>query len=152
MAITLKDVIKMGQVHAGNIEYLKLQLIKYFPVRAEIIKKMPKNDLMLFSAYLSHFAILQAMMGNKIFPLLLKEATNEETENMTFIDMINRLEKLEIVQNTEEWKDMRKIRNRIAHHYPDKFDEMAELFNDVYNMTPKLLDCLNRLNKMVKKL
>lgn len=152
MAITLKEAIKIAKVHAENIQETIESLAHYFPITSEKVGKMSKEEFRTFAGFLSYFSILQEIIGSKLFPLLLEETIAESVDNMTFIDRLNKLEKLEIVEDAEEWKNIRKVRNRIAHHYPDKLDEMAELFNDVYNMTPKLLDCLERIHKMAERL
>lgn len=38
---------------------------------------------------------------------------------MTMLDVLNRLEKLRIIDYVETWDKLREIRNAIAHEYPE---------------------------------
>lgn len=199
----LLETIKMAGIHAEKIKYAMENLSSYFPLTVEMLEKLPEHKLLYFELLTSRFALLQEFIGSKIFPLLLAEAIEENVSKMSSIDKLNKLERLEIIDTTEEWKimnkicnkimkaypeqsiivavklyidkmtfpelmkklkafsiiddtaawkELRNIRNRIIHQYPNKVEEMAELFNEVYNMAPKLLSCLDKINKIIVRL
>ena len=54
-------------------------------------------------------------MGGRIFPAILSLA-QEDVKKKTFIDILNRLEELEVLDKNQ-WLNLREARNEIAHEY-----------------------------------
>lgn len=67
--------------------------------------------------------------------MLLSE---EEVKKKTFIDILNRLEELEIVDKAE-WLKLREIRNNIAHEYSFNKDEVVESISAIYKASDELI-------------
>ena len=55
----------------------------------------------------------------------------EYRDNMSLRDVLNRLEKLEIIDSAQEWIEFRKVRNAATHEYPDNEDEVIEAINNM---------------------
>ena len=49
-----------------------------------------------------------------------------DNENLSMIDILNLLEKLDIIKSVNEWDQLREIRNIIAHEYPSDIEERLE--------------------------
>ncbi|MHB1680598.1 MAG: hypothetical protein ACYCTB_08860 [bacterium] len=47
---------------------------------------------------------------------------------MSFIDVLDKLEKLEIIKDADEWNGIRELRNNLPHEYPSNQDE---IINDI---------------------
>ncbi len=65
---------------------------------------------------------------------------HEHKSSMSLIDVLHRLEKLELLKSCDTWIDYRKLRNALTHEYPDNEDEMIEpivLAIDVYGSSMK---------------
>lgn len=77
------------------------------------------------------FTKLQDTMRNKLF-LLTLESLGEDYSGRPFIDILNRLEKLELILNPQQWLLMREIRNQLSHEYPAETDETIEGLNSLY--------------------
>ncbi|GAA3535883.1 hypothetical protein [Zobellella aerophila] len=56
-------------------------------------------------------------MGAKLLPGIL-ELTKEQGALATFIDKLNRLEKIGALSSAEQWLELREMRNQFAHDYP----------------------------------
>lgn len=64
-------------------------------------------------------------------------------------DRLNRAEKRDILENVDEWINMRKIRNTIAHEYlPEK---VAEMDTSIRKWTPIIEEAMLKLEKIVEK-
>lgn len=61
------------------------------------------------------------------------------------IDKIHKLEKLAILDNAEEWTQLRDARNHISHEYPDNPKLAAQHLNNVYALAPKLISIYQKL-------
>jgi len=68
-------------------------------------------------------------MGEKVLPLILLLAQESIAENATFVEKLNRLERIGAIPSAEEWKKLRVARNAIAHEYPDDPELRASAVN-----------------------
>ena len=67
----------------------------------------------------------------KLFKLFLARF-EENIDRLPFIDIFNKLEKYLNIALANEWQDLRKIRNQLAHEYEDNAIEMANMINLIY--------------------
>ena len=94
----------------------------------------------------SRFGKLQDLIGSKIIDLFF-EGQGENIDNFTALDKINKLEKIGIIEDSEIWKEMRKVRNHISHESPDNPELTAKYLNQIVDMVPQLIEILNRLKR-----
>ncbi len=71
-------------------------------------------------------------MDDKIFKLIIEEY-NPSNDKITFIDLLNQLEKFDFIDSKDEWLNLRKIRNEISHQYDDGPEEMSQAINSILN-------------------
>ena len=64
-------------------------------------------------------------MGQKLFPIFLDELS-EYDPSMPFRDVLNRLERLQILSSAHDWLRYREIRNTLTHDYPDNQEDIRE--------------------------
>ena len=62
-------------------------------------------------------------MGSKLFPIILREL-QEYQKGMALIDILNKLEKLNLLESSDHWIDYRKLRNQLTYEYPNNYDEI----------------------------
>jgi hypothetical protein len=53
----------------------------------------------------------------------------EDVGSKAAIDVFNRLEQPEIINDYDEWKELKNLRNDIAHEYEEDENEAAEKLN-----------------------
>ncbi len=82
-------------------------------------------------------------MEDKIFPSILR-LLEEDIKKMPFIDKLNRLEELGLV-NRVAWMQLRQIRNDIAHEYSFNLQEVVDNLNDIYQVSETLLSIYDDL-------
>ena len=75
--------------------------------------------------FIYRFLKIQDYMGVKLFPAVLN-ALGEFKSNMSLKDMLNKLERLELMPSADKWMGYREIRNILTHEYPDNEDEIIE--------------------------
>jgi len=56
-------------------------------------------------------------MGEKLFVSMLEFLQEENPKSKPFIDTLNRLEQIGLLEDKNTWLELRKIRNSIAHQY-----------------------------------
>jgi len=84
-----------------------------------------KENVKTIDAFIYRFVKLQDYMGEKLFKELLKSLL-EYKDNMSMLDVLDKLEKLEIIKSSDRWLDYREIRNKLTHEYPDNKDEIID--------------------------
>ena len=70
--------------------------------------------------------------------MLLEFLKEENTRNKPFIDTLNRLEQIGLLNDKNIWLELRKIRNNIAHQYEDEPQAAADALNAIYAAKPIL--------------
>ena len=73
----------------------------------------------IVNSFLFNYIKIQDKIGSKLFRLVLQHWREDDSEAMTMLDMLNRLEKLRIIDCVEAWDKLREIRNAITHEYPE---------------------------------
>ncbi len=81
------------------------------------------------------FTKLQDTMGSRLFRLMLT-GLEEPNENLPFIDILLKLEKLGILVNHEQWLFLREVRNTVTHEYPFDKDELIAGLNQLIENVP----------------
>jgi len=78
------------------------------------------------NSFLFNYIKIQDKLGAGLFRKLLFSLREIDNENIPMIDILNLLEKLEIIASVQEWDQLREIRNAIAHEYPSDIEERLE--------------------------
>ncbi len=96
---------------------------------AESVQNPSKDQRRLLDQLAYRFGKLQDSMGEKCLPGLLAVAEEPLPPNATFAEKLQRLERLGVISSTAEWRELREIRNQIAHEYIDQPALMAATLN-----------------------
>lgn len=131
----------------ATIHYLQ----KKVPLTSDAVTHFRMDDFLYWEMFISRFSKLQDLLGAKVFKAVLDYA-EQSTDTMTLIDRLNALEKLGVIDDPHEWKEMRDMRNHLSHDYPDAPELTAANLNHAFNMAPKLLQTLERLEKFMTDL
>lgn len=147
---SIESLLKIADIHAERLRYAMSELKGKMPISAQIIQNLSNKDVLIFELYASRFSKLQDFMGAILFSAAL-EAGGEQTDEMTFLDKLHKLEKLKVVTDASEWMRMRQVRNSLSHEYPDHPELTAAFFNQAYALGPTLLECLARIKHFLNQ-
>jgi len=128
--IKLQKYLNECDKHLQRIEEAYDDIQKSVPLSVEKYKMLSKDEVQAIDQYLYRFSKLQDTLGQKIFRLILK-IYEPFSENIPFLDLLNKLEKLDFLESTKEWINLRDKRNQIAHQYDDEPYEMTQAINDI---------------------
>ena len=95
------------------------------------------ENIKTIDGFIYRFSKIQDMMGEKLFPVYLK-AVEEYSPSMPLIDILNKLEKFEIMDSETDWKYFRKLRNVLTHEYPDNEDDLIQGIKEALVVYPKV--------------
>lgn len=123
--------------HKAMLEFAYKNVEKNLPLTAERFLTLPADDIAPIDQFLYRFAKLQDSMGEKLFGTLLV-LMGEDFSAKPFIDLLNRLEKLGLLYK-DEWMDLRRIRNEVAHEYSFNTQALVDSLNDILQAKAKLI-------------
>ncbi len=119
-----KHLLRVEEAYSDIEESIPLSVQKY--------KILSKDEVQAIDQYLYRFSKLQDTLRQKIFRLVLN-IYEPFDESIPFIDVLNKLEKLDFLESAKEWINLRDKRNKIAHQYDDEPYEMTQAINDILN-------------------
>ena len=123
-------------LHAEVLAESLSDIAKYLPFSADTV--LSKELLRILDQIAYRFTKLQDSMGEKVLPLILVLAQEPISSNATFVEKLNRLERIGALLSAEEWKQLRVARNAIAHEYPDEPELRASALNHFVKSTEQL--------------
>jgi hypothetical protein len=111
---------------------------EYFPIDNEISEKLEEDQISYMDQYIFRFAKIQDIMGEKLFRLIL-ESVEEYSDSLAFIDILNRMEKLGVLEDKSDWINLRKLRNEVSHEYPLADQRTFAGLNELFDSKDKLI-------------
>lgn len=103
------------------------------------------DDLDQYEALTARFARLQDTLLGPFRLIAILELEERKAERVR--DLLNYMEKLGIIDSSDEWAEMRRLRNAIAHEYWNDRAQLAEMFTSVAGFSRKLLGTVTRLHQ-----
>jgi len=121
-----------------------------FPLSGKKYTKLTAIEIKNMDQFLFRFSKMQDTVGDKLFRLVAEDFV-EDISKMTFIDILNKLERIGILESVQEWQNLRKARNDISHQYDDEPEEMAEAINRIFAQKDILIEIFNNIKNHYTK-
>lgn len=147
--LRLKQVLKECEIHGVRILQAQKACSRFFPLAPTSSHTLNEDQVRIVDQLVYRFTKLQDTMGAKLFPLLI-EMFYDTNPLLTFLDMLNNLEKRTILTSTEQWLRLREVRNQIAHEYESDPDNATEYLNQVYVESETLVNIMNHVTTKVR--
>ncbi len=138
---TFKEKLYECDKHIEKIKISKKYLSDLMPLSVESYLTMDDIQTSFIDQLIYRFSKLQDTMGEKIFPSILI-LSQENVKNKTFIDILNRLEELEVLDKNR-WLRLREVRNEIAHEYSFNTDEVVDSIESIFYKSDELVEIYN---------
>jgi len=123
---------------------------QYFPLTESLFGQIPPIELALFDQLIYRFSKLQDGMGSRLFKQLL-EALEEDISGLPFIDILNKMEKLGLLESAIQWISIRQTRNALSHEYPFYMEIQLEELNLLPEEVIKLSDIWIKLKEYAQQ-
>lgn len=127
----IERIINECDKHLYRINTAYNKSSKLLPFDAEKYERLSDEEVEHIDQYLFRFSKLQDAMGTKLFRYILL-FLEENIEGKPFIDILNRMEKLSLIKSAAVWRELRDIRNELAHQYDDDAEEMSLVLNKLF--------------------
>jgi len=145
-----RSVTEECDLHIERIRYALSQTKRLLPMSVESYENLTNDDISYLDQLIYRFLKLQDTMGERLFPLALA-LLGENVESKPFIDLLNRLERLELIPSKEEWFRWRELRNDLTHEYPDNDNERIEAINTLSKTVEKLIDVFRNIHNYIEQ-
>jgi hypothetical protein len=145
----LQTSIQKCNLHLQRLTYASNQLAGFFPLTVDRYTALSEETIGNIDQLVFRFTKLQDEMGTNTFRFLL-EFLQEDIANKPFRDILNLLERLEIIDSADSWLTMREIRNDLTHEYPLMLDDTIEKLNHLYNQIPILVHILVTIEQQIQ--
>ena len=144
LAIRVKALVR---IVGKELEYLQQTDARLFSEaftteRAALLDRDPDFSERVV-AFVSRFGRLQDTLGDKLIPLYL-QLIGEKPK--AFVDNLDRMEKLEVVDNANEWPRMRRLRNQMVHEYINDVNVFVKAINEAHDFISSMASTAHRLS------
>ncbi len=139
----IKDALRITKIHLSRLEMAAEEIENLKDI--DDVDFEDFENIKLIDTFVFRFMKLQDYMGNKLFKAFLI-TVGDYQDNMSFVDILDKLEKLEIIDSSESWVKIRKLRNKLAHEYPDELDEIKEDIKEALRQINLLRQTYNSIN------
>jgi hypothetical protein len=140
----LKKIINECDKHIIRINSSSNKMKLNIPLNKDKYLNLTDDEVEYIDQFLFRFSKLQDAIGEKLFKTILLYL-EEKIDNKPFIDILNRLEKLELLDNVRVWKELRDDRNELAHNYDDDPEETSEVINKLYYKKDILINIYQKI-------
>lgn len=142
----LAETLAICDLHHQRMMFAFLSIEKYFPLTSSNYSQISPIELALFDQLIYRFSKLQDSMGSRLFKQLL-EVLEEDISGLPFIDILHKMEKLNLLNDAKDWIILRQTRNTVSHDYPFYKEIQIEELNLLPEEVAKLADIWIRLKE-----
>ena len=139
----------IADIQSTRLKDALIQVNKLLPLSPAVLANLPADKLAFLDMLTTRFGKLQDIIGSKIFPIILNLL---EEDAVAFIDKLNKLEKLGYIEDANWWIELREIRNKIAHDYPDNHDLICSHISVVIVKAAELIEFWQKLKTKIARL
>jgi hypothetical protein len=146
----LKETLVICDLHHQRMIFAWESIEKFFPLTEINLSRISPIELAFFDQLIYRFSKLQDSMGSRLFKQLL-EALEEDISGIPFIDILYKLEKLNLLDDAKDWIALRQTRNTVSHEYPFYKEVQMEELNLLPEEVKKLAAIWSKLKEYTLK-
>ncbi len=135
--------------HIMRINSSSAKMKSSMPLTKDKYLDLLDDEVEHIDQFLFRFSKLQDSIGEKLFKTILLYL-DEKIENKPFIDILNRLEKLKLIEDVNIWRELRDDRNNLTHNYDDDPEETSEVINKLYDKRKVLIKIYRQIKDFYK--
>jgi len=145
----LKTYLSISDKHLLRLKSSLKTLSSIIPLNTERYKALTEQEISYIDQMSYRFGKLQDIMGRLLRVTLI--ILGEDIENAPFIDILNKAEKLGIIDDAQEWIMLRELRNLLTHEYSDNEDEIAHGINKLFEISGRLCEIYGNIKDYIQK-
>jgi len=134
--------------HIEKLKKAKEVLNQFYPFSIDTLEELDENQKDKLDVLIFRFSKFQDLIGEKIFRYYF-EFSGRNVE-IPFIKLLTELEREGIIE-IDKWKELRLIRNNIAHEYPYEEDILIDAINKVLENIDYLIEIKIKIESIVNE-
>ena len=146
----LQQQLDVCDLHLSRLKLAYEKVKKYYPFKEDDFPLNDIDDLAYLDMFTTRFAKLQDYMGEKLFPILL-EILGNTSRSLSYIDILNTLEKYHILESITRWRELQYLRSKISHEYPHIYLEQCVTLNKIIDSHSYLESTLNIIKSELRR-
>lgn len=131
-----RHVLRINEALSGISDILPIQEEKY--------KDLSVEQIRCIDQFIFRFSKLQDAIGAKLFRYVL-EWWDEDVSYLPMRDILNRLERYQVISSASDWIYIRELKNAIAHDYPVDKKDTVQVLNELVTKTKTLFEIYRKL-------
>ncbi len=132
----LASYIRCLDIHARRLGTALARVEPMLPMTADKIHSISDEQASFLEVVNNRFGKMQDEIGGKVFPTVA-ELANKKAR--TFIDVLNVMEKIELLDNSSWFESLRDLRNAITHDYEEDYETLARHTNQLIPKAHQIL-------------
>jgi hypothetical protein len=136
--LRIEKLIAECDKHVQRMSHAYTKMALFMPLDIRRYQQLSDDEVEHIDQFLFRFVKLQDAMAERLFILMLEFLKEENPKSKPFIDTLNRLEQIGLLEDKNTWLEFRKIRNNIDHQYEDDPKQASEALNSIYAVKPTL--------------
>jgi len=119
----INDIIQKVELHKKRAKLALEEIILWKTLDSDIFEDFEK--IKTIDTFIYRFIKLQDLMGEKLFKIFL-DSIGEYKDSMSLLDILDKLEKFELIDDANNWMQYRKLRNQLTHEYPNNEQDIID--------------------------
>ncbi len=140
----IEKILYECDMHTKRLSRAITKMSPVMPLDSDRYLLLTEDEIEHIDQFLFRFAKLQDAMGAKLFRYIMLYL-GEDIENRPFIDILNRMEKIGLIDSANEWRELREDRNELSHNYENEPISMSISINILYEKSERLIEIYNRI-------
>ncbi|SFP06654.1 hypothetical protein [Hydrogenimonas thermophila] len=145
----LEKIFYECDMHILRLNSAYKKMSSFMPLTKERYINLSDDEVEHIDQFLFRFAKLQDAMGAKLFKNILI-FLEEDIEGKPFIDILNLMEKLELIKSANDWKKLRDDRNELSHNYENEPESMSLVINQLYAKKDLIVNIYDHIKETYK--
>jgi len=116
------ETLETLQVYFNNAR-LACEEIRVFVAHLKPVDLDVFDNVKVIDSFIFRFIKIQDMMVGKLFREVLM-AVGEYGDSMTALDVLDKMEKIDLIESASAWVNYRNLRNELTHEYPGNREEI----------------------------
>jgi hypothetical protein len=145
----LLKILNECDKHLLRMNSASKKMSSFMPLTSTKYENLTEDEIEHIDQFLFRFSKLQDAMGQKLFKSFLV-SLDEDIENLPFVDILNRLEKIKILEDINIWRELREYRNELSHNYDDDPLITSNIINNLYCKKEKMSSIYQKIKSRIE--
>ena len=144
----LNEALETSKLHLKRAKFVyeKLQQIDL-----NISLFNDEEQITDIDGFIFRFIKLQDFMGEKLFKQLLI-TVGVYKDSMSLVDVLDKLEKMELLPSSDQWMKYREVRNKLTHEYPNNKEDVINGLKQALEYFPEIENIVLTIENYIQKI